>query len=99
MSNLHTYYHFQLDFQKLDQHTGGKWYPRHQTPSYNTSEGRLRMDKTSICICRGLGCKFFFVILNFSYLCHMVILIWVHICSGNGVLPDGTKAITETNVD
>ena len=20
-----TYYHFQLDFQKVDQHTGGKW--------------------------------------------------------------------------
>ena len=25
MSNLQTYYHFQLDFQKMDQHTGGKW--------------------------------------------------------------------------
>ena len=25
MSNLHTYYHFKLDFQKVDQHTGGKW--------------------------------------------------------------------------
>ena len=25
MSNLQTYY-FKLDFQKLDQHTGGKWY-------------------------------------------------------------------------
>ena len=24
-SNLQTYYHFQLDFQKMDQHTGGKW--------------------------------------------------------------------------
>ena len=24
MSNLQTYYHFQLDFQKGDQHTGGK---------------------------------------------------------------------------
>ena len=24
MSNLHTYYHFKLDFQKVDQHTGGK---------------------------------------------------------------------------
>ena len=22
--NLQTYYHFQLDFQKVDQHTGGK---------------------------------------------------------------------------
>ena len=25
MSNLQTYNHFQLDFQKVDQHTGGKW--------------------------------------------------------------------------
>ena len=25
MSNLQTYYQFKLDFQKVDQHTGGKW--------------------------------------------------------------------------
>ena len=25
MSNLQTYDHFKLDFQKVDQHTGGKW--------------------------------------------------------------------------
>ena len=25
MSNLQTYYHFKLNFQKVDQHTGGKW--------------------------------------------------------------------------
>ena len=25
MSNLQTYHHFELDFQKVDQHTGGKW--------------------------------------------------------------------------
>ena len=25
MSNLQTYYHFKLDFQKVDKHTGGKW--------------------------------------------------------------------------
>ena len=25
MSNLQIYYHFKLDFQKMDQHTGGKW--------------------------------------------------------------------------
>ena len=25
MSNLQTYYRFKLDFQKVDQHTGGKW--------------------------------------------------------------------------
>ena len=25
MANLQTYYHFNLDFQKVDQHTGGKW--------------------------------------------------------------------------
>ena len=25
MSKLQTCFHFKLDFQKLDQHTGGKW--------------------------------------------------------------------------
>ena len=25
MLNSQTYYHFKLDFQKLDLHTGGKW--------------------------------------------------------------------------
>ena len=25
MSNLETYYHYQLDFQKVDQHIWGKW--------------------------------------------------------------------------
>ena len=25
MSRLQTHYHFKLDFQKVDQHTGGKW--------------------------------------------------------------------------
>ena len=25
MSNLQRYYHFKLDFQKVDQHSGGKW--------------------------------------------------------------------------
>ena len=25
MSNLQTYYHFKLDFQNMDQHTGDKW--------------------------------------------------------------------------
>ena len=25
MSNLHTYCHLKLDFQKVDQHTGGQW--------------------------------------------------------------------------
>ena len=25
ISNLQTYYHFRLDFQKVDQHTWGKW--------------------------------------------------------------------------
>ena len=25
MSNLQTYYHFKRDFQKVDQHTEGKW--------------------------------------------------------------------------
>ena len=25
MPNLQTYYHFKLDFQEVDQHTGDKW--------------------------------------------------------------------------
>ena len=25
MSNLQTYYHIKLDFQNVDQQTGGKW--------------------------------------------------------------------------
>ena len=25
MSNIKNIYHFKLDFQKVDQHTGGKW--------------------------------------------------------------------------
>ena len=25
VSNLQTHYNFKLDFQKVDQHTGGKW--------------------------------------------------------------------------
>ena len=25
MTNLQTYYHLKLDFQKVDQHTGGEW--------------------------------------------------------------------------
>ena len=25
MSNVHTYYHFKLDFQNVVQNTGGKW--------------------------------------------------------------------------
>ena len=25
MSNLQPYYHFEVDFQKVDQRTGGKW--------------------------------------------------------------------------
>ena len=25
MSNLQTYYHFKLDFEKVDQHIGGNW--------------------------------------------------------------------------
>ena len=27
MSNLQTYYHLKLYFQKMDQDTGGKWLP------------------------------------------------------------------------
>ena len=34
MSNVQIHYHFKLDFQKVDQHTGGKWLihgSKHQT--------------------------------------------------------------------
>ena len=26
MANSQAYHHFKLDFQKVDQHTGGKWF-------------------------------------------------------------------------
>ena len=26
LSNLQTHFHFKLDFQNVDQHTGGKWF-------------------------------------------------------------------------
>ena len=33
MSNLQNYYHFKLDFRKVDQHTWGQVVnPQHQTP-------------------------------------------------------------------
>ena len=32
MSTLQTYYHFKLDFQKVDQQTRQVVNPRHQTP-------------------------------------------------------------------
>ena len=31
MSNVQAYYHFKLDFQKVEQHTGGKWLIFHGT--------------------------------------------------------------------
>ena len=34
MSNLQTYYHFKLDFQKVDQLTGGKWLIHVILPNY-----------------------------------------------------------------
>ena len=37
MSNLQTYYHFELDFQKVDQHTGGKGLI-HGTKRYKDSQ-------------------------------------------------------------
>ena len=40
MSNSQTYYHFKLDFEKVDQHTGGKWLihgtKRRKDNQYNT---------------------------------------------------------------
>ena len=41
MSNLQTY-HFKLDFQKVDQHTGGKWLI-HGTPLENILVGNVNM--------------------------------------------------------
>ena len=29
VSNLETHYHFKIDFQKVDQYTGGKWLIHH----------------------------------------------------------------------
>ena len=37
MSNLQTYYHFKLYFQKVDQHTGGKWLI-HSTKCYKDNQ-------------------------------------------------------------
>ena len=37
MSNLQTFYHFKLDFQKMDQHRGGKWLI-HGTKRHNDNQ-------------------------------------------------------------
>ena len=37
MSNLQTYYHFKLDFPKVDQHTGRKWLI-HSTKRHNDNQ-------------------------------------------------------------
>ena len=37
MSNLQTHYHFKLDFQKIDQHAGGKWLI-HGTKHHNDNQ-------------------------------------------------------------
>ena len=39
MSNLQTYYHFKLFFQKVDQHTRGKWLI-HGTKRYKDNQLR-----------------------------------------------------------
>ena len=41
MSYLQTHYHFKLYFQKVDQHTGGKWLinPPYQTPQGQSVAG------------------------------------------------------------
>ena len=33
MSNLQTHYHCKLDFQKVDQHTAGKWLIQGKNPN------------------------------------------------------------------
>ena len=37
MSNLQTYYHSQLDFQTVDQHSGWKW-PIHGTKRHKDNQ-------------------------------------------------------------
>ena len=37
MSNLQIYHHFQLDFQKVDEHTWGKWLI-HRTKRRNNNQ-------------------------------------------------------------
>ena len=44
VSNVQTQYHFKLDFQKMDQHLGGKWLihgSKHQTYCLFTNFGNV----------------------------------------------------------
>ena len=44
MSNFQSHYHFKLDFQKVDQHTGGEWLI-HDTKRRDTVETPVPNDK------------------------------------------------------
>ena len=46
MSNLQTHYQFKLDFLKVDQHTGGKWFihgPKHKDNKLQSLEFTCRI--------------------------------------------------------
>ena len=43
MKNLQTYYHFKQDFQKVDQHTGGKWLIHGTKRRYNNQLKSLQL--------------------------------------------------------
>ena len=49
MSNLQTKYHFKLDFQKVDQHTGGKWLIHDTKTQEYPSRGSKHDTKESEC--------------------------------------------------
>ena len=54
MSNLQTYYHFKLNFQKVDQHTGSKWFihgtKRHKDKQYYIFIYLIFLFKIVLCI-------------------------------------------------
>ena len=49
---LQTYYHFKLDFQNVNQHTGGRWLihgtKRYNRPRYNGTLPSIHTSSTSI---------------------------------------------------
>ena len=66
MSNLPTFYHFKLDFPKVDQHTGGKWLIHgtkcckdNQLQSLTMNSQKSAME----CICESSGGKCLFYML------------------------------------
>ena len=49
MSNLQNYNHFKLDFQKVDQHTEGKWLIHGYCPASRTTLVATRFRVAVIC--------------------------------------------------